>query len=422
MSLHLLRTLAFTVVFGALYAAGHLYAYRRLVRDVTDDARVRWVAARALFAAGAVAVLLGPLLRLAPGSVPHPVAFAVMAWSGVVLYLLFFLLGLDVLRWGARRVRRRTAPAPQPGTAPATPPAATPAAAPAAARGGAPAGGPGGPASPERRRVLAAAGAGVAAGLTSGWGLYRALTPPRVSEVEVRLPGLPASLEGFTLVQLTDVHVGLLVRERHLDMLVEAANALKGDLVAVTGDLVDGSVAALGRHVARLQRLRSRLGTYFVTGNHDYYSDADAWCEALSGLGWTVLRNRAVRLGDAGGALHLAGVDDWSAYRMRRQGFDLDAALAGVPPGGPTVLLAHQPKALAQVARAGVGLQLSGHTHGGQMFPGTLLGRLTWGAQNAGLSRVEGLQVYVSRGCGYVGPPMRVDAPPEVVRVVLLRA
>ncbi|NNB94547.1 metallophosphoesterase, partial [Corallococcus exiguus] len=310
-----------------------------------------------------------------------------LVWMGLVLYLLMFTLGLDVVRGVFTKARKLPEP------------------------------------SPERRAFLArglAAGATVAGAGMSTFGTWRAYHPPDVRDIPVRLPGLPKALEGFTLVQLTDIHIGGVLQRRFVDELVARANALKPDLIAVTGDLVDGTVPELGRYVGGFGALKARHGAYFVTGNHDYYSGVEAWTEFVRGLGITVLRNRAVSIGDAGASFDLIGVDDWSANRLGEAGYDLDAALKGLRPDRASVLLAHQPSNFEVVAQRGVGLQISGHTHGGQMFPGNVLGHLIWGEQNAGLSQQGGSHLYVSRGCGFVGPPMRVAAPPEIARIILL--
>jgi predicted MPP superfamily phosphohydrolase len=275
----------------------------------------------------------------------------------------------------------------------------------------------------ERRLFLARSVAG-AAGLvslgTSGYGVYRALGPPEVTEVAVQLPHLPKALDGFTIVQISDLHIGDILGQGFLADTVARCNALKPDLMAITGDLVDASVAELGGTIATLQGLRSRHGSYFCTGNHEYYAGADAWCEALSRMGITVLRNRAVTVGDAGASFDLLGVDDWGARRRGFQGgYDLAAATKGRDPARASVLLAHQPANFDVVAREGIGLQLSGHTHGGQMFPFTELVKLRW-RYARGRHALGPSTLYVNRGAGFWGVPMRVDSPPEIVKVVLV--
>ena len=194
------------------------------------------------------------------------------------------------------------------------------------------------------------------------------------------------------------------------------------DLVVVTGDLVDGSVPHLGEAVSALGRLAPRFGKYFITGNHEYHSGDDAWADFMARQGFQVLRNRTVQVGDAGGTFDLVGVDDWSGGRRRgKKGYDLDLALQGHHPDRAAVLLAHQPKQVIEAAEHGVGLQLSGHTHGGQIFPWGLMVRLDQ-PYVAGLALHGDTHIYVSRGTGYWGPPMRVAAPSEITLVELVAA
>jgi predicted MPP superfamily phosphohydrolase len=275
----------------------------------------------------------------------------------------------------------------------------------------------------ERRIFLARAAAGLSVGasaLVSSYGVFRAFEPAELSEVPVKLPRLPRALDGFTIVQISDVHVGDIIGKGFLDHVVERVNALEPDLVAITGDLVDGSVRELGATIATLQGLRSRHGTFFITGNHEYYVGASAWCDALGKMGMTVLRNRTVSVGEKGASFDLVGVDDWGARRWgQKSGYDFPKAIAGRDPQRAAVLLAHQPSNFEVCAEAGMGLQLSGHTHGGQMFPFTRAIHLMW-AQSRGRFTQGESTLYVSRGTGFWGAPMRVDSPPEIVKVTLL--
>jgi uncharacterized protein len=263
----------------------------------------------------------------------------------------------------------------------------------------------------------------VLAALATVVGFIDARRRPRVVDVEVPLPGLPPGLQGFTIAQISDVHVGPTIKRDFLRGIVEIVNSLDVDLVAVTGDLVDGSVEQLATHVEPLSRLRSRHGSYFVTGNHEYYSGAPAWVAELRRLGLHVLLNEHVVLDHLGASLLLAGVTDYSAHNFDpAQRSDPQAALAGAPPGlRPRVLLAHQPRSSAAAADAGFDLQLSGHTHGGQFWPWNFFVRLQQ-PFTAGLNRLGNLWVYTSRGSGYWGPPKRLGVPSEIARVRLVAA
>jgi predicted MPP superfamily phosphohydrolase len=249
-------------------------------------------------------------------------------------------------------------------------------------------------------------------------GLFNARRTARVRDVEVPVSGLPAALQGFTIAQISDIHVGPTIKRPYLQAIVDAVNALKADAVAVTGDLVDGRVQDLGSHVAPLGQLRSRHGTFFVTGNHEYYSGADEWIAELQRLGVQVLLNEHVVLRHGDASLVMAGVADTSAHHFNPQHrSDPQRALDGAPAdAGVRVLLAHQPRSAAAAAQAGFDVQLSGHTHGGQYWPWNLFVRLQQ-PYTAGLHRLHKLWVYTSRGTGYWGPPLRFGAPSEITRV-----
>jgi predicted MPP superfamily phosphohydrolase len=257
--------------------------------------------------------------------------------------------------------------------------------------------------------------------LASVLGFFNARRLARVVEVDVPLRGLPAALHGFRIAQISDIHVGPTIKRRYLERIVARVNSLEADLVAVTGDLVDGRVRELTEHTAPLAQLRSRHGSYFVTGNHEYYSNAPEWIAEVRRLGLTVLMNEHVVLDHDGAPLVLAGVTDYSAgsfYPAHRS--DPQAALHGAPEA-ISVLLAHQPRSATAAAEAGFDLQLSGHTHGGQFWPWNLFVPLQQ-PFTAGLHRVRKLWVYVSRGTGYWGPPKRFGAPSEITFLTLVPA
>ena len=253
-------------------------------------------------------------------------------------------------------------------------------------------------------------------------GLVNARRVARVVDIEVPIAGLPAAFDGYSIVQISDIHVGPTIKRGYLNAIVNRVNALKPDAIAITGDLVDGSVQRLGLHTAPLERLAARDGTFFVTGNHEYYSGVDQWIDELRRLGLTVLINQHVVFERAGDALMIAGVTDFSAHHFdQSHRSDPHAAAAGAPANVKTrVLLAHQPRSAEAAADAGFDLQLSGHTHGGQFFPWNLFVPLQQ-PYTAGLNRLRSLWVYTSRGTGYWGPPKRFGAPSEITRVTLVR-
>lgn len=271
-------------------------------------------------------------------------------------------------------------------------------------------------------RTGSAAAVVVAALLTSAVGFVNARRRARILDVDVPIAELPHALDGFTIVQISDVHVGPTIKGNYVDAIVDAVNRLDADVVAITGDVVDGSVAQLARHTAPLGRLHARHGVYLVTGNHEYYSGADAWIAEFRRIGLTVLVNEHVVIEHGGARLVLAGVTDYTGGRFDPlHHSDPVTALEGAPQDVATrVLLAHQPRTARAAADAGFTLQLSGHTHGGQIFPWNFLVRLQQ-PFTAGLARLDGLWVYTSRGTGYWGPPKRLGAPSEITRLRLVR-
>jgi predicted MPP superfamily phosphohydrolase len=239
----------------------------------------------------------------------------------------------------------------------------------------------------------------------------------------VPIAGLPPAFAGFTIAQISDLHVGPTIRRRHVEAVVDAVNALDADLIAITGDLVDGGVPQLAAHTEPLGRLSARHGTFFVTGNHEYYSGVAPWVREIRRLGLRVLMNEHVVLRREAALLVVAGVTDYGAHHFHpSHRSDPQAALAGAPADAAVrVLLAHQPRSAFEAARAGFDLQLSGHTHGGQFLPWNFFVRF-WQPFTAGLHRLGRLWVYVSRGTGYWGPPKRLGAPSEITHIRLVPA
>ena len=254
-------------------------------------------------------------------------------------------------------------------------------------------------------------------------GFVNARRVARVVRIDVPIDGLPEALHGYAIAQISDIHVGPTIKRPYLDAIVERVNGLGADAIAVTGDLVDGSVARLSAHTQPLARLAAPDGAFFVTGNHEYYSGAEEWIVELRRLGLTVLLNQHVVRERGGASLMIAGVADFSAHHFNpAHRSDPQAAAAGAPADlAVRILLAHQPRSATAAAAAGFDLQLSGHTHGGQFFPWNLFVPLQQPFV-AGLHRVRRLWVYTSRGTGYWGPPKRFGAPSEITLVRLVPA
>lgn len=377
----------FGVVFG-LTAGTHYYLWARLIRDPMWPSPWRQVATAALVLLALSIPASMMAWRTLPRSVAIPVSWVGYVWMGSMFLLLVLLWGGELARWSWVKYASL-----------------------ASIDGG-------------RRQFLAQILAGTAGALglaLSGYGVWSAVRPVEVKRVPVRLKKLPKSLNGLRLVQLSDMHVGLTIGRDFVQDVVRKVNALEPDIVAITGDLIDGSVQDLGSAIAPLGEIRAALGTYFVTGNHEYYSGADAWLEFLDGLGIVALRNEHVTVHKNGDSIDLAGVDDWTAHQFGNgHGADMVRAMEGRDPSKPVVLLAHQPVQFDEAHEHGVDLQISGHTHGGQIFPFGFLTRLVQPFLS-GLHRRGDSQIYVSSGTGYWGPPMRIAAPSEITLIELDR-
>ncbi|MFK0210118.1 metallophosphoesterase [Streptomyces sp. NPDC090298] len=405
------------VVVLALLGAVHWYVWRRLVRDVTAPGGL----ARRL---GTALVVVLPLLSLAalvssragaPFPVQQAVAWPGFLWLAVLLYLVLALLVGEAVRPLLLARTRRRASAREAGSPPE-----------AVTRAGSPE--PEAPPVPEasseppaadvsRRlfvaRVVGGSAAAVALG-TVGYGTYGVLRGPRVKRVTVPLAKIPRAAHGYRIAVVSDIHLGPILGRAHTQRIVDTINATQPDLIAVVGDLVDGTVENLGPAAEPLARLRARHGSFFVTGNHEYFSGADAWVDHVRELGLHPLRNARVEV-PAG--FDLAGVDD-VAGESEGHGPDFVRALGDRDRARAAVLLAHQPVVIDDAVRHGVDLQLSGHTHGGQLWPGNYLAELA-NPTVAGLERYGDTQLYVSRGAGAWGPPVRVGAPSDITIVEL---
>ena len=253
-------------------------------------------------------------------------------------------------------------------------------------------------------------------------GMFVARRVARVRHVEIPIDGLPEPLHGFTIAQISDIHVGPTIKRDFVERIVRRVNRLGSDMVAITGDVVDGPVRHLSAHTEPLAALESRHGTYVVTGNHEYYSGVHGWVKELRRLGARVLLNEHVVLDHDGAAITVAGITDYSAhYFDASHRSDPHSALAGAPEEALKVMLAHQPRSARDASKAGAHVQLSGHTHGGQFWPWKFFVRLQQ-PYTAGLHREGDMWVYVNRGTGYWGPPMRFGVAPEITRIRLVKA
>jgi hypothetical protein len=387
----------FFLVGSSILGGIHYYLYFRLVRDpqLPDPWRRR-------IRIGLVALLVCiplsfGLIRVLDNGLSVYAVFPVYVWLGVLVIFFFTILPVDAVRglvWIGRRVRQGAHPE----------------------------------VDPERRQWFARVVAGSVTGATvtaAVAGTWHGLGTLVVKRVEVTLPRLPRAFDGFTIAQLTDLHVGPMRHRPWVEQVVTMTNAIGPELVAITGDLVDGSVAQLAEDVAPLAGLTAPHGRFFVTGNHEYFVDVKGWLEHLrSALGLRVLRNERVAIHKGGAAIDLAGVDDPAGARfMPGHGPDVERAMKGRDPRRVSVLLAHQPRTVDDAARHKVDLQLSGHTHGGQILLWRYLVYLQQpyvsGLHLHRRTQTQQTQIYVSHGTGFWGPPMRLGSTAEITKVVL---
>ncbi|HEX6243269.1 MAG TPA: metallophosphoesterase [Polyangiales bacterium] len=388
--------LSFLLVASALWSLLHVYVARRVVGPLAVQGFWR----RALYLLFVPGILLAPTV-FAADSVLEPDAayvFRWIAWTYIGAFSTFFALIVtrDLVLGSSRllmRVRARSTPPPE-------------------------------VSSPERRRFLLNASSGALGTATlalSAYGLREARRLPDVVKVEVPIKGLPRELDGYHIVQLSDMHVGHTIDKDFVLPIIEAVTSLAPDLLALTGDLVDGTVEQLREHVSPLAYLRARDGVLCVTGNHEYYSGVDAWCAHFRELGMTVLNNQHVLVQRGGARLLVAGVTDVrEGKKFEGHTSDPARALVGAPGHDVRILLAHQPRSAAAATQHGFALQLSGHTHGGQFFPWNLLVGLVQPVSQ-GLARIGEMWVYVNRGTCYWGPPNRSFVPPEITSLRLRR-
>lgn len=386
----------FLLLLGVPVALGHLYLWRRLVVDTTRPRTLgRRIGGFAII--GAFLLLMSALVvtRRVPPEYGKFFAWPGFVWLAVLFYLAI-ALGIAEI---PRRIMLKRASALVPAGAP-EPVEAVP--------------------DPSRRLFISrsvAIGAGVAASGVVGYGMTQALGAPQILNVPVQLDKLQRSLSGFRIAVVSDIHLGPLLGRSHTERIVRMINEQEADLVAIVGDLVDGTVAELGEAAAPLRDLVSTHGSFFVTGNHEYFSGHEPWIAELDKLGVHSLCNEGLTIANG---IELAGVNDIIG-KSYNDGPDFERALSGRNRNNPVVLLSHQPVQVSDASSRGVDLQLSGHTHGGQMAPFNFVVPVQQPA-TAGLSKVDDTWLYVSRGAGFWGPPVRVGAPPDITIVELKSA
>lgn len=390
--MRVLHLMMFVGVLSLVLGGVHYYVFQRLVHYWHVDGTARRSGAIAFFCMLLVSVLSLPFSRLVPHEVASVWAWVGFTWLGVMMFALLSCLVVDVAMMVHYLFTREL------------------------------------PVDVQRRQFLQRA-AGVAivgsVGVLSGWSFKNALRPVAVTSLSVPLARLPVALNGVRIAQLTDVHIGPTLDGLWLQDVVARTNALHADAIVITGDLVDGSVEDLRSHIAPLAALQAPHGVYFITGNHEFYSGVEEWVAHIASMGIRVLQNEGVRLYPRGAdapALYLAGVDDYHSDRFEGYRQDIPAALAGWRAEEEVVvLLAHQPAAIHEAAAHKVDLQLSGHTHGGQIYPFNYAVKLQQ-------PYVRGLhtypesdtQIYVSCGTGFWGPPMRLGTAAEITHITLM--
>ncbi|WP_169742947.1 metallophosphoesterase [Desulfobacter vibrioformis] len=270
---------------------------------------------------------------------------------------------------------------------------------------------------PSRRIFLTNAGNAALTGaamVLTGYGVNRATREPDVIRVDVPIKGLPDPFRGFTILQISDLHISMTLKEKYVRKVVNRASREQADMIVFTGDMADGHEKDMGKDASPLSDLDAPFGKYFVTGNHDYYSGALSWLNKIERLGFIPLINEHRIVEKENAQIVLAGITDYRAGRiMPGHASDPGKALKGAPLSMPRIMLAHQPKSIFKTDSLGLDLMICGHTHGGQYIPWNCLVRLDQPYVH-GLHRHNATQVYVSRGTGYWGPPLRIGAPPEI--------
>jgi len=388
----ILRFTIFIAVAVAILGGIHFYFWVRLVRDPAIPVPWRYIATGGvvfLFVTLPLALVLG---RTLPFDLSRKVVFAPYVWMGMMLLLFIVLISADAGRLAVFVAKKLFVEGPA-GTDMA-------------------------------RRILIARSVALAAiagvGVLTAISVWTASGVVHVKPLEIRLSKLPKAMDGFTIAEIADLHLGITLGRGFVEDVVRKVNDLHPDVIVITGDLVDGSPDRIRGEVRDLKDLKAPNGVFFVTGNHEYYSGVTEWIREIEQLGIRVLRNERVPIGPAGAGFDLAGVDDYEAMGHEPgHGSDVDKALAGLDPGREVVLLAHQPRSVREAARHDVGLVLSGHTHGGQIWPWSYFVYLQQPYVRGLHCHGARTQIYITDGTGYWGPPMRLGTRGEITYITL---
>ncbi|CAK8715202.1 Calcineurin-like phosphoesterase domain-containing protein [Candidatus Electrothrix laxa] len=383
--------LGFLAVVLSVHAFMHYYFWRRMVKDSSFSRPVQRLGTAAVIAL----FLLLPISRILAKQFSFqqlfPLLWFAYLWLGILMLFFFFFLFTDSLKVLYHTSRCLL---------------------------------PSRPNYPDlsRRRFLARTLASSASVLVLGisaFGVKKCFDPPTVNRLPIKLSGLPPSFKGFSLVQISDIHIGAMSMRSELTEIVAIVNELQPNLVAITGDLVDGNVAELSGELAPLAELKAQHGVFFVTGNHEYYSGVEQWLPEIEQLGITVLNNTRTEIRQGKDMFILAGVTDYQAGRFGKEHApNFEKALGGIAKTSKVILLAHQPRAIKKVAPYRVDLVLSGHVHGGQIWPFNYLTPLQQ-PYIKGFYRHKKTLLYVNQGTGYWGPPMRVGTYKEITEFIL---
>ncbi len=276
---------------------------------------------------------------------------------------------------------------------------------------------------PQRRAFIGLSLKGIVGSLGAigtAWGLYNAVKTPIIKKVEIPITDLPKSLQGLRMAQISDLHVGSMIGKDFIAKVVEKIDKINPDILFFTGDAADGSVASYGSHLEALGRIKPRYGKFFVTGNHEYYSDMNGWLRLIENLGFKILINESQNVIINGSTVMITGIPDRGGkYFSDFHKTDMEKAICGMPNPDLKILLAHQPRDVEYAVKYNFHLQLSGHTHGGQYFPFSVLVKMAHPFLK-GLHKRKNTWVYINQGTGYWGPPMRIGTEPEITEIILV--